>query len=684
MPLILDHIDSKTVSLEERQALIKALPCFAMLMVNEAQTLADLMSEEQYAAGQAIVVEGELVDRVYIIVSGLAEVTHQVIVKKRLNKKKLTQAPLASIGPGDAIGLNETGFFSATGKRTASVTGITDVRVLALDLKQLHLFLEQHPHIQSAMHAAAKQMLRVRLIKQSLPFVRLSYERTLWLASQVEEVTVPAGTVIFKQGDIGDRCYLIRAGRVEIIATEEDGSERRLAVLKSPTLFGEATMITRAPRNATARALEDCDLFVLEHKHLFELIESENNVANMFMTLMVDRSRPLQNSHVTEHHRQTIEGQDIVILKNPDNGHYFKLSEQGWFIWQQLNGKQTMQAITLRLSDKYDVFAPDVVAALISKLATAGFVTQVGVDDETIKSSQSVWVRRFSKIRELLEARYAFGDADKWLTKMYHKAAYLLFTRIGKLIMSLLAMTGLVIFIFSTSSTIETFKIMPDVWVLILLLIPFTLLSVALHELGHAFATKSFGCEVHYIGVGWFWLGPVAFTDTSDMWLRARGPRIAVNLAGILTDVLVAGICGIFIVIISNPYIQAFLWLFALFTYINAFRMLSPLQELDGYYILMDLVDKPHLRQAAVTWLVKKFPKSLLNPSLFRKNLPEIYYWLVCLVFLILVSIVTLLVQTFVFKILGLHTHNPYMSLSLPFLVAFVSSLGIIADIRKQ
>jgi putative peptide zinc metalloprotease protein len=674
-----DHV----INSPARESYIQALLCFSMLTQAEAQDLASLMTQEHYTINQSIVVEAEVIDKVYIITAGQAEVVHQV-TKNKLGKKRVISLPLAVIGQGDSIGLNDTGFFSETGRRTATVVALTEVAVLALDIKSLHQFLQNHPHLKSAMFAKTKQLLRIKLIKQSLPFVRLSAERTDWLAEQVEEITVEPGTEIFKQGEIGDRCYLISSGQVDIVRTEEDGSERRLATLKPPTLFGEATMITHEPRNATARANTVCELLVLKHEYLSELIETEENVANMFMTLMVDRSRPQQNPRVSPHNRTTVDGQQIVILKNPDNGKYFKLSQEGWFIWEQLNGKQTMPAITMALANKFNLFSPDVVAAIISKLASDGFIEQVDVVQATGRVKKSFWARVATKAKALLEFRYAFGDADKWLTKMYNKVVYLLFTRIGKILFVGIAFTGLVAFLVSTSDTIETFILMPHVWFLLIPLVPATLLSTALHELGHAFATKAYGQEVHYMGVGWFWLGPVAFTDTSDMWLSTRGPRIVVNLAGIFTDCFVAGICGLLILVIANPYVQGFLWIFALYTYVNAFRMLSPLQELDGYYVLMDLVDKPHLRQSAVIWLIRGFPKALRHPSLFKNNKPEAIYWLACIVFLILVSIMTLMIQDFVLKIFGLHPSNPLISLSLPFIVAIISGLGLIGDIRKS
>ncbi len=671
---------NNTISIPERQALLTALPYFAMLTSAESKELTSLMEEVSYAAGEMIVEEDALVDSVYIITSGQAEVTRTLLSKKNT----ITKVPVGVLNASEAIGLNDTGFFSTTGKRTATVTALSKIQALKLDLKSLHQFFKRHVHLQSSMYAATEQMLRVRLIKQSLPFSKLSYERMQWLASQIEAISVPAGTVIFKQGELGDRCYLIRSGQIEISAKEEDSAKHQLAILKTPTLFGEATLITHSPRNATARAMEDSELLVLQHKNLSELMETEANVADMFMTLMVDRSRPLQCADITTHRRMTADKQEIVILKNPRNRNYFKLSNEGWFIWQQLNGKHTMREITMNFANEFNTFAPNIVVALISKLAKGGFIEQVEARDTHQFDNQPFWVRGLLRLRNLLEARVAFGDADKWLTRVYQKGIHFLFTPIAQVILALAAMTGFVVFCYKTGWTIETFQIIPHTWLLLLCLIPGAIVSVALHELGHAFSTKAFGYEVHYMGVGWYWVAPVAFTDTSDMWLSTRGPRTIVNLAGIYTDILIAGVSALLMLVILNPYVQVFLWLLALFAYINAFRMLSPLQELDGYYVLMDLADRPHLRQSAIKWLVNEFPKALRQPSLFKKHVPEIVYWLACIIYLVLTVVLIWLLQKFVFKILGIHASNPMLSLIFPFFVTLISSLGIIAEIRSQ
>jgi putative peptide zinc metalloprotease protein len=672
------YLAQATVSLATRQDLIKAFPCFEALTLSQSKEMAALMAEVRFTPQEKIVTENELVDSIYIIVNGEAEVMREV--KQR---KKAAQVPLAALRAGEGIGLNDTGFYSSTGKRTASVIAVTDMLLLRLELEELYQFLKKND-LEPAMYAASLQMMRMQFIKQSLPFAKLSPARLQWLADRVEELSVPAGTSIFTQGDEGDKCYLIRAGKVDIVMKNEKGEERRLALLKPPVLFGEATLITHTPRNATARAVNDSDLLVLRHEHLSELIESENNVANMFMTLMVDRSRPIKNPHVTVHHRTTVDGQEITILKNPDNGSYFKLSQEGSFIWEQLNGKQTMQDMTLDLAEQYKVFAPDVVAALIYKLTQSGFISNLEIDDNVQLGSSPLWVRAVIRVRRLLESRFAFGDADQWITKTYQKYVCYLFTKIGQFILAILAIAGFVAFVDNTGNVLLFFSYQHASWLLLLGLIPLSLVEVLLHELGHAYAVKAFGREVHYIGVGWYWFAPIAFTDTSDMWLATRKPRMLVNLAGVYVDMLAAGLAALFILLIPNPYLQGMLWLFALYTYIGGFRMLSPLQEMDGYYVLMDWVEKPRLRQAAVIWLVKKFPKALRQPHLFREHRPEVIYWIACILFLILVSILTLTVQTFVFAVLGIQSSDPYLSLILPLLVVVFSSLSIIADIRNQ
>jgi len=62
-----------------------------------------------------------------------------------------------------------------------------------------------------------------------------------------------------------------------------------------------------------------------------------------------------------------------------------------------------------------------------------------------------------------------------------------------------------------------------------------------LHELGHAFTAKRFGCRIPAIGVAFLVLFPMAYTDTNEAWrLDNRWQRLQVSCAGIATELVIA------------------------------------------------------------------------------------------------------------------------------------------------
>jgi voltage-gated potassium channel len=74
-------------------------------------------------------------------------------------------------------------------------------------------------------------------------------------------VIIP-GEEIFRAGEPGDAMYFIQHGEIDIIAT--DGSV--LATLGPGSFFGESALLTARTRNATARAADYCDVFMLNHE----------------------------------------------------------------------------------------------------------------------------------------------------------------------------------------------------------------------------------------------------------------------------------------------------------------------------------------------------------------------------------------------------------------------------------
>lgn len=127
--------------------LVSTYPLFSALSSEEIAELVELFSEKAFEARDVIVKEGDPINAIYFIVNGMAEV-------------RKAQQPVASLGPWDSIGLSESGFFSSTGQRTATVTALTPVTSLCLDLKAFDAFLKKHPLAQASMRDKLDVLLR--------------------------------------------------------------------------------------------------------------------------------------------------------------------------------------------------------------------------------------------------------------------------------------------------------------------------------------------------------------------------------------------------------------------------------------------------------------------------------------------------------------------------------------------
>lgn len=78
-----------------------------------------------------------------------------------------------------------------------------------------------------------------------------------------EKLEYNAGDVIFQEGYPADNAYIIQTGKVEIYQTK-DGQEQIIATLGPGEMFGEYGVLDDHPRTASARAVEDTTLQIME------------------------------------------------------------------------------------------------------------------------------------------------------------------------------------------------------------------------------------------------------------------------------------------------------------------------------------------------------------------------------------------------------------------------------------
>ena len=661
----------------ERRALLAGVPAFSRLPEGTLEELAGLLREERHPAGGVVVAEGDTGDRLYLIKAGRAEVSAA---------GPKGPAPLAALGPGEMFG--ELALLEPGGKRQATVTAVTPLLALSLAAPAFLRLLDAHPEARSAFSEAAEEMLVTKFLKQASPFATLDGERLRRLASRLERLSVPAGDPIVRQGEAGDACYLLRDGSVEILARKEGGEERNLATLGPGSLFGEAALLTDAPRNATVRALEPCELLALRRDDLLEVLGADRKAGERMLELLRLRDRPRRALGVQAHRRTTPTGETVTTLKDPDRGAYYRLSPGGLFVWERLDGNRTLRDLTLEYLAEFKAFAPQAVAETVGGLAEAGFAEGVKLGAGVMEGVErpTRWQRATAAARRILEWKTYVRGVDEPIARLYRGGVRLLYTLPGQIALAAVALAGLVAFVFGIGELGSAIERSGAGGWLLLFWIPATLLALAVHEAGHAFTTKHFGREVPRVGVGWYWFGPIAFVDTSDMWLAGRRERVVVSLAGPYADLVTGGLAAVVAWLLPDPILSAVLWQFALVSYVGVLINLNPLMEFDGYYILSDLLERPNLRSRALAWLGTGLIPALRDPTKLRGHRLELLYALASVLYIAIEAALTvvlyrLLLQGWLSGLLG-NTVAAALAWVLAAAVVVLAVLGMLGELR--
>ncbi len=96
----------------------------------------------------------------------------------------------------------------------------------------------------------------------------------LEIFDKYERKAVKTGTIIFRENDHGDVMYIIFSGRVAISKRVMEKIDKTLNVLEAGEYFGEMSLLLKADRTATARAIEDSELIEIS-RDKFKLILQE-------------------------------------------------------------------------------------------------------------------------------------------------------------------------------------------------------------------------------------------------------------------------------------------------------------------------------------------------------------------------------------------------------------------------
>ncbi|MBE7182854.1 MAG: PqqD family peptide modification chaperone [Methylobacterium mesophilicum] len=301
-----------------------------------------------------------------------------------------------------------------------------------------------------------------------------------------------------------------------------------------------------------------------------------------------------------EIHRQRFRGEVWHVLQDHQTGRFHRLSPAANLMVSLMDGRRTLHEIWEMVGSRAGDDPPtqDEAIQLLAQLHGSDLLQgELPPDfgELTERSAKQARSDMLARIRNPMALRLPLFDPDRFLdlTLPFVRP---LFTIWGFLLWSGLVLSAVALgamhwreltadgtdALFSASNLLLVAAIYP--------------LIKAIHEAGHAYATKVWGGAVHEVGVMLLILIPAPYVDaTSSIAFRQRWRRVLVSGAGIMVEFALASIAMIVWVNAEPGLVRAVVFNVMLIGGVSTlFFNGNPLLRFDGYYILADLLEIPN------------------------------------------------------------------------------------------
>ncbi|KYR00093.1 protein kinase A regulatory subunit [Tieghemostelium lacteum] len=226
-------------SIETQQRLQQALKMnimFSHLEEEERESIFSAMVEVHYKAGDVIIRQGDEGDNFYVVENGECDIY--------VSKNNESPKHVMYVYQGGSFGELALIYGSP---RAATVIARTDVRLWALNRVVYRTILMD------------QTLKKRKLYEEFLDNVSIlrdidKYERTS-LADALEPCVFQDDEVIVRQGESGDKFYIIVEGEVKVTQQQQDGSQQEVARLHQADYFGEIALLEDKPRAATVTSI---------------------------------------------------------------------------------------------------------------------------------------------------------------------------------------------------------------------------------------------------------------------------------------------------------------------------------------------------------------------------------------------------------------------------------------------
>jgi putative peptide zinc metalloprotease protein len=382
------------------------------------------------------------------------------------------------------------------------------------------------------------------------------------------------------------------------------------------------------------------------------------------------------------------------MLRNCLNDKYLSLEEDGYFLWNLIDGKKTVTEMNFDYIAEFGRIGITIIGKFLELLKEKGFLEDKPVPIYNILSDRLKQNKASSRILKgisyMTRSNIAAGWTDGYFQWLYKKIGGIIFSRFSLSLILLLAVADLALAFYFIIVKNESLLLLsrPGSHDVILMMI-ISYLSIFVHENAHGLTVKHYGRKVIRGGILFMYGSPLPYVDTTDIWMKNAGPRIKVSFAGPCSNGVIGAISLILAWIMPESVYQNLFVHTGIVNSLIYILNLMPIVESDGHYILQDWLERPRFREESLAFVGKEMWLKLARLERWGKwDFAHLLYGVVGILSLIYMIAAAFHLWEYTFQSIALeiaaHPRMVFEILSISINIAFLSMFWKTWRMRKK
>jgi CRP-like cAMP-binding protein/Zn-dependent protease len=314
-------------------------------------------------------------------------------------------------------------------------------------------------------------------------------------------------------------------------------------------------------------------------------------------------------------------GEGYVMIANPRDLLHYRLAASDLPLLHMMDGTRTVKEIVIERFEESGEIELTAVIDLVRSLYQGNFLERrfVDVPSMVTRAMDPVTERR-RKAREFGRTlSIEWEGAHRLVQWLYDHGLKWVFTPAVLVLLIVTSVIGLGFFVNLVRD--QQFAIAGrSLAIGFIVLIVLDYVMVFCHELGHALVIVHNGRRIRSAGFQIYFGSPAFFVESSDGLMMDRRQQIIESFAGPFAQLVLAGIASIIAASFPDWILSETMYKFAVLNYLVVIMNLIPLLELDGYYILADLIEIPDLRERSLVFMRRDLFHKLRTREHFSKR----------------------------------------------------------------